>query len=88
MDASQNRTSLMFGVPGIVMQIAGYMMQKDAIGGGHALGLVIGLTGTVLLMVGLSFYARAKGHHPAWCLMGLLSIIGLIVLGLLPDRKK
>lgn len=88
MDAAQNRTSFMFGVPGIVLQFVGWLMQGDTIPGGSPLGLVVQVVGTVLLIVGLSFYARAKGHHPAWGLMGLLSIIGLIVLAVLPDRRK
>lgn len=78
----------MFGVPGIVLQFVGWLMQGDTIPGGSPLGLVVQVVGTVLLIVGLSFYARAKGHHPAWGLMGLLSIIGLIVLAVLPDRRK
>ena len=49
------------------------------------LGLLVSLVGTGLLMAGLAFYALAKGRSPAWCLMGLLSIIGLIVLACLKD---
>ncbi len=45
------------------------------------------LLGTVLLIIGLVYYAKAKGRHPAWGIMGLLSIIGLIVLALLKDRS-
>jgi len=46
------------------------------------------LVGTVLLIIGLAYYARAKGRHPAWCLMGFLSVIGLIVLACLKDYGK
>lgn len=88
MDAAQNRTSLMFGVPGIVLQIVGALMGRDIIPGGETVGLIVQIAGTILLIVGLSFYARAKGRHPAWGLLGLLSIIGLIVLAVLPDRRK
>ncbi|HEX5135713.1 MAG TPA: hypothetical protein VFY93_01985 [Planctomycetota bacterium] len=41
---------------------------------------------TVLLMVGLAYYAVAKGHHPGWCLMAFHSRIGFIDLGVLPGR--
>ena len=54
----------------------------------EAIGLAVAVAGTVLLILGLSMYARAKGHSPWWCLMGVLSIIGLIVLAALPDRLK
>ena len=50
------------------------------------IGLAVSLVGTVLLLIGLAFYAKAKGRHPAWCLMAFLSLIGLIVLALLKDK--
>ncbi len=95
MDAAMNRKSLMFGVPGIVLQIVGQVIM---VGGGEraespsvvmfVAGFLIILGGTALLMWGLAWYAAAKGHHMAWGLMGFLSFIGLIVLACLPDRKK
>ena len=73
-----NNISLAFGVPGLLLQIAGGVMHQP----------LIVIPGTVLLMIGLAYYAKAKGRHPAWCLMGFLSIIGLIILALLKDRAK
>ena len=93
MDAKLNRKSLMLGVPGIILQIVG-QFAPAVIGGNPPPdgvvygGLAVLLLGTVLLILGLSWYAAAKGHHKAWGLMGFLSIIGLVVLALLPDRKK
>lgn len=87
MDAQLNRKSLALGIPGIVLQIVGNVvvrMQPD-----YALiGVVITLGGTVLLIAGLSYYAQAKGHSGWWGLMGFLSCLGLLVLALLPDRRK
>jgi hypothetical protein len=94
MDPAENRKSLALGVPGIVLQILGNVMYRS--GGtvapmgqtpvkGNPLWLLVALAGTVLLIAGLSFYAKAKGRSPAWGLMGLLSIIGLIVLACLKD---
>jgi amino acid transporter len=96
MDAQLNRKSLALGVPGIVLQVAGNIwLNTQATGDppipplGVALGaLAVILTGTVLLIAGLSWYAKAKGHSGWWGLLGLLSIIGLLVLALLPDRLK
>jgi uncharacterized membrane protein YccC len=49
----------------------------------------IGYIGSILIIIGLSLYANAKGRHPAWGLFGLLSvfgaIIGWIVIWLLKD---
>lgn len=81
-----NRKSFIFGVPGLILQIAGRLMMNPTESGG--LGALVALLGTVLLLVGFAFYAKAKGRHPAWCLMAFLSIIGLIVLALLKDKSQ
>src|SRR5262245_55219449 len=81
MIARYNNISLAFGVPGIILQIAGNVMARpgsSSIGAGIAVLLV----GTVLLIVGLAYYAKAKGRSEVWCLMGFLSLIGLIVLAM------
>jgi hypothetical protein len=81
-----NQKSFYFGIPGIILQIAGRMMMNSE-GGKPSLGLLIALAGTGLLLAGFAYYAKAKGRHPAWCLMAFLSIIGLIVLACLKDRS-
>jgi hypothetical protein len=81
-----NRRSFYFGIPGIILQIAGQLM-RDSIGEPTAIGAIISLIGTALLLIGFSYYAKAKGRHPAWCLMAFLSIIGLIVLACLKDKS-
>ena len=79
-----NSISLATGIPGLVLQIAGNVMIR---GQGESAGMPVALIGTVLLMVGLAYYAKAKGRNPAWCLMAFLSLIGLIVLACLKDRS-
>jgi hypothetical protein len=87
MIAKYNRWSFMFGIPGIALQIAGRFIVDSQQPGPRLLGGLSMMCGTVLLVIGLSYYAKAKGRSSAWCLMGLLSIIGLLVLALLKDRS-
>jgi len=75
MNRKYNSISLAYGVPGLVIQTAGLFLQN---------AWVMWL-GTLLFVVGLAYYAKAKGRHPAWCLMAFLSIIGMIILGCLKD---
>ncbi len=70
-----NNISLAWGIPGLVIQTAGFLLQDN-----WEMWL-----GTLLFVVGLAYYAKAKGRHPAWCLMAFLSLIGMIVLGCLKD---
>ncbi len=63
--------------------IGGLILQ---ILGGALLSTRALLLGTVLLIIGLSFVARRKGHDWKWGFMGLLSIIGLLVVAALRDR--
>jgi hypothetical protein len=82
MIARYNTVSLLIGAPGLILQIAGATITN------HDLGLLLQIGGGLLLIVGLAFYAMAKGRTGLWGLMGLFSLLGLIVLALLPDLAK
>ena len=87
MIAKYNRLSFLFGVPGLVLQIAGNVMRQGATPTSPStLGVPLLVVGTALLLVGLALYAKAKGRHPAWCLLAFLSIIGLLILACLKDK--
>lgn len=44
---------------------------------------VVAVAATIVYVTGLSLVAFTRGHHPAWGLVGLLSVAGItIVLGL------
>lgn len=80
-----NNVSLAIGALGLLLQslAASYAWPPGQV----LTGNLLLLAGTALLLAGLAFYAKAKGRHPAWALFGLLSIIGIIVLGVLRDRS-
>ena len=44
---------------------------------------LIGLAGSILLLIGLAYYAKSKGQHGAWCLLAFIPVIGLVVLAYL-----
>ena len=56
------------------------------------LGLIVQLLSVaapILLVIGCAYYAKAKGHHPAWGLLGLLPwFIGLVALISFKDNTK
>lgn len=82
-----NNISLVLGVLGIFLQIIGNIIaQTNPETGASLWGGLIMLTGTILLIAGLSHYALAKGRSGWWGLCGFLSIIGLIILALLKDH--
>jgi len=80
-----NNLSFVFGVPGLILQVVGNFKLSSP---EPRLGLLLYLAGTVLLLIGFSYYAIARGRHPAWCLMAFLSCIGLIVLAFLRDQSN
>jgi len=51
-------------------------------------GILIQLLGSVCLIVGCVYYAKAKGHSGWWGLLALLSILGLIILACMTDKRK
>ena len=99
MIAKYNRKSLAIGVPGLLLQVgclfATNLIAAKAKSGGTtlpdslALLLTAGpLVGAVLLIIGLGFYAKAKGYSAVLGLLGLLSCLGLLILAVLPDKTK
>jgi hypothetical protein len=41
-----------------------------------------------LWICGVWFYAKGKGYHGAWGLLGVFTLFGLIILAFFPDRHK
>jgi hypothetical protein len=37
--------------------------------------------------VGLAYYAKAKTRSAWWCLLGLFSLLGMIILAIMPDES-
>ncbi len=94
MIARFNRISLLYGIPGILLQIAaplvGYWIVPDVPqfqGVAAELQAVVALIGTSLLLAGLAYHAKAKGRSPWWCLLAFFSCIGWLGLALLQDRS-
>lgn len=54
----------------------------------QTLGFLIFLLGFGLFIFGCTNYARAKGYHWALGFLGVLSLVGLIILAILPDKFK
>jgi len=76
-------------IPGMILQFAGtYMLRDEGLEEAQALtALVMVVVGTLLSVMGLAFYAKAKGHSAAYGLLGVMGIFGLIVLGSLKDES-
>lgn len=70
-----NRISLAWGIPGLVLQLPGIMGQRAFLA-----------VGTLAVLIACVYYAKAKGRHPAWGLLGFLSCLGLVGLAFLEDR--
>lgn len=41
-----------------------------------------------LWICGVWCYAKGKGYHGAWGLLGIFTLVGLIILAFFPDRHK
>ena len=82
-----NRTSLRWGIPGIILAngvpILLMIWENEGL---DWLGSVCALVGMTMLFIGFVYYLKAKEQHPAWALTAFLSCIGIIWLALLKDR--
>jgi len=82
----KTRTNLGVGL-GLLAQIIGRMAIVSE-SGDVMLGVILSLAGAVLFIWGCCAYAKGKGYHGAWGLLGLLSCIGLLILVCLTDKYK
>ncbi len=73
-----NNKSLAFGIPGLILQTFGYGMQSPE----------VLLIGSLLLLIGFGYYAKAKGRSPLWAILGFFSLLGLLGLAVLKDMSK
>ena len=78
--------------PGICLLVAGIsevsVVVTPSLRDHQLVGQILILLGLGFYGGGLSAYARRKGLHPAWGLMGLSCLIGLFVIRFLPKRCR
>jgi uncharacterized membrane protein HdeD (DUF308 family) len=79
---SYNHMSFAIGIPGVIFQLCG-LYAIVALRNDRAWVFI--LFGVGLFIGGLAYYAMAKGRSPWWCLLGLLSLLGMIILAFIPD---
>lgn len=101
MIAEYNRKSFYWGVPGFLLQMFPRIMvpiylagidptqpASNAITAAYILLLeLIGLGGTVLLLIGIAHYAKSRARHWAWCFLAFIPLVGLIILACLKDKS-
>jgi len=76
-------------VPGIIMQLFGQQLRDHARGQGVlVLALVLWVAGIASFIWGCVGYSAGKGYTKWLGALGLLSCLGLLVLVVLPDRRK
>jgi len=49
---------------------------------------VASLAGLISFVWGTCSYSQGKGYHPAWGLLGVFTILGLVILFFFPDKHR
>ena len=85
----KRKTNIGVGM-GIIIQFFGrYLIgSEDAVGAAPLFGVLLFFIGLAFFIWGCMSYSQGKGHHRAWGLLGLLSILGLIALFFFTDKYK
>jgi hypothetical protein len=78
---------LVVSVPFILLGMAGYPEYGGTNPIMRAFGNLCALIAMGLSIAGCYLYAKGKGHHGAWSLLGFLAFIGFIILAFFPDKK-
>jgi hypothetical protein len=86
---AEKKTNTNIGVGiGILLQIAGRVLQMQNDDTMNLVGMLVILVGAVFFIWGCINYAQGKGYSGALGLLGLLSCLGLVILVVLPDKHK
>ncbi len=80
----KRNTNIGVGI-GILLQIGGRALIE---GGSQGIGFLLALAGIAIFIWGCGQYAKGKGYSAWFGALGLFSIIGLIVLAVMPDKHK
>ena len=93
MIAEYKRTGMAFGIPGLLLFggsiLTSHLVPKALPSWISVPLLAIWLVGVVLSIIGLCYYAKAKGYLAVWgFLLPITGSIGLLVLALLRDRTE
>jgi hypothetical protein len=83
----KRNTNIGVGIGWGALTLGNYSLRTNSLGG-PVVGYILVLIGVPLFLWGCSQYARGKGYSPYWGALGLLYILGLLVLGLMPDKHK
>ena len=84
-DKKLEKQGLLIGGPGLVLQLIGGAMVSNT---EEPSGIAIALCGigVIMLFVGLGLTAKSKGYPAYYGILGFFSLIGVIILGVLPDK--
>ena len=88
LDEYRNRINLGVGCGFLLVLLARVIELKTIVFLPPLTPIIITLVGMVVFVWGCVNYALAKGRHPLWGMLGILSIFGLLALVFLPDKHK
>ena len=87
----EKKTNIGIGVGILFHLLSGVLLGFWASGDSRTLAIlaiVVGVLGTIMFFWGLSSYAKGKGHSGVYGLLGIFSLLGLIILAVMPDKNK
>lgn len=83
-----NNLSFIF-IPGVIVQVFAYLqLERSHTPAYNLMMLGLAALGASAVMLGFSFYARAKGRSGWWGLAGFLGLPGLLILAILKDKSN
>jgi mannose/fructose/N-acetylgalactosamine-specific phosphotransferase system component IID len=85
---SEKKTNAYLGlIAGFVIQYIGGIFSRIS-ESGAILGIVVSIIGAAIFVWACMNYAESKGYSKWFGLFGILSCIGLVVLILLPEKRR
>ena len=84
----KKKTNIGIGLGIIISLVCAFLITLENEEVANDLGGAIYPLSPLFFIYGLCCYAKGKGYHGAWGLLGLFTLVGLIILACFPDRHK
>lgn len=92
--AEDRKKSLWLAIPALFLQVGCMIVSRMVVMGDSlpqwllTVSSIVSTPSAIVVVVGLCYFARGKGYHPAWGLLGIASFLGMGILCLFPDKTK
>lgn len=87
MEKKYKRNTVLFLIVGFALLFMVISLMVNRVTPAESTGILL-LLCMVFMCLGCMYWAKGKGYHGAWGLLGLLFYLGVIIIAFFPEKRK